>query len=230
MGKTETKTDKVRMKKSAREPYSSLPSQHKQDGATLVAEFERLVKEGLEEGQVHQSNQAQGRNVLGVQGLVLPKCPVDLSELVPYKATNSGERFFRCQNSQCGAICFEDNLMEYSKAVVEKLHGSFKMAAPICLCDMTTPLNVSKSQKNYLRPYFTCGHRNKQDRCNYFQWAYEKISNKNLHISNAAIKQRKEREAEIQAFLEGQKQAVAYQGENVPDYLLEMPQDLGLSL
>ena len=131
MGKTETKTDKVRMKKSARKPYSSLPTQHKQDGATLVAAFERLVKEGLEEGQVHQSNQAQGSNILVVQGLVLPKCPVDLSELVTYKAANSGERFFGCQNSQCGVICFENNLMEYSKAVVEKLHGSFKMAAPI---------------------------------------------------------------------------------------------------
>ena len=104
MGKTDTKTDKVRMKKSVRKPYSSLPFQHKQDGATLVAEFERLVKDGLEEGQVHQSNQAQGSNVLVVQGLVLPKL-----ELVPYKATNSGERC-RCQNSQCGVICFEDNL------------------------------------------------------------------------------------------------------------------------
>ena len=170
MGKTETKTNKVRMKKSVRKPYSSLPSQHKQDGATLIADFERFVKEGLEEGQVHQSNQAEGSNVLVVQGLVLPKCPVDLSELVPYKAMKSGERFLRCagQNSQCGVICFKNNLMEYGKAVVEKLHGSFKMAAPIFLCDMTTLLNVSKSQKNYLRPYFTCGQRNEQDRCNYF--------------------------------------------------------------
>ena len=58
MGKTETKTDKVRMKKSLRKPYLSLPSQHKQDGATLVAEFERLAKEGLEDGQVHQCKQA----------------------------------------------------------------------------------------------------------------------------------------------------------------------------
>ena len=48
MGKTETKTDKVRMKKSVRKPYSSLPSQHKQDGATLIADLERLVKEALE--------------------------------------------------------------------------------------------------------------------------------------------------------------------------------------
>ncbi|KAL9953687.1 hypothetical protein ACROYT_G041140 [Oculina patagonica] len=209
MGKTKTKTDKVRMKKSVRKPYSSLPSQQKQDGTTLVAEFERLVKEGLDEGQVNQSNQAQGSNVLVLQGLVMPKCPVDHSELVPYKATNSGERFFRCQKSQCGVICFENNLMDYSKAVAEKLHGSFKMAAPICLLDMTTLLNVSKSQKNYLLPYFTCGQRNKQDRCSYFQWADEKISNKNLQISNEAIKQRNEREAEIQAFLERQKQAVA---------------------
>ena len=185
------------MKESVRKPYSSLPSQHKQDGATLVAEFERLVKEGLEEGQVHQSNQAQDSNVLAVQGLVLPKCPVDLSELVPYKPRTQGNAFFRCQNSQCGVICFENNLMEYSKAVAEKLHGSFKMAAPTCLCDMTTLLNVSKSQKNSLRPYFTCGQRNKQDRCNHFQRADEKFSNKNLQISNAAIKQRKEREAGI---------------------------------
>ena len=71
MGKTETKTDKVRMKKSVRKPYSSLPSQHKQDSATLFAEYERLVKEGLKEGQVHQSDQARGSNVLVVPGLVL---------------------------------------------------------------------------------------------------------------------------------------------------------------
>ena len=77
--------------------------------------------------------------------------PIHQSKLASYASTKTGERFFRCQKCHCGVIFFENNLMDYRRAVAEKLHGSFKMAAPICLCGITTLLSVSNSQNNYLR-------------------------------------------------------------------------------
>lgn len=223
-----SKIEKVKRKKPSVKPYVRLPCQNSQQKDIAVADLERLVKENFGKAPPNQLRDNTHATAV-VQGTVLPKCPIHLSDLTPFTATNSGERFFRCPSSQCGVICFENNLMDYSQAVAGRLHISFKTAAPVCQCGNTTLLNVSKSQKNFMRPYFTCGQRDKQDRCKYFQWADQKITNKNLQISNAVVKSRMEREAEIQNFLKEQQQAVAPQ-EEIPQGLLEMVQEMDIAL
>ena len=125
---------------------------------------------------------------------VLPKCPIDKSELTPYKTQKTGERFFMCGRAGCGVICFEKDLVDYCGAVLEKLHDTFKWHAPVCGCGMFTLLNVSKSDKNFMVPYFRCAHRNKDDSCDFSQWGNQPLSKKNLQISSEVSKGRQQRD------------------------------------
>lgn len=197
-----SKAENMYKKKGLEKPCSSLSkkklkSKQEKDGA-LVTELERLITETYSESQNVPNEEPQLP--------VLPKCPNDKSELKPFKTQKTGERFFKCLRVGCGATCFEKDLLGYCEAVLQKLHSSFTWNAPVCGCGMFTLLNVSKSEKNYMIPYFRCAQRNKeQDGCNFYQWGNQRLSNKNLQISNDIMKLRLQREQENHEFLQAQR-------------------------
>ena len=194
MSKAESK------KKESGKPYSSkkkLKSKQDKD-LPFVAELEKLLAETMS-----FNPNAESQNITSelLRLPVLPKCPIDKSELTPFKTKKTGERLFMCGRIGCGVICFEKNLVDYCGAVLEKLYDAYRWHAPVCGCGRFTLLNVSKSDKNFMVPYFSCTHRNKEERCDFFQWGNQPLSNKNLQISSEVSRRRQQRDQENLQFL-----------------------------
>ncbi|KAL9962599.1 hypothetical protein ACROYT_G031716 [Oculina patagonica] len=110
-----------------------LKSKQEKDGS-LVTELERLITETYSESQNVPNEEPQLS--------VLPKCPINKSELKPFKAQKTEEPFFKCLQVGCGVMCFVKDLLGYCEVVLQKLHSSFSRNAPVCGCGMLTLLNV----------------------------------------------------------------------------------------
>lgn len=196
-----SKAEILKKKKDLGKPYSSSSKKKlnsKQDiDSPLVTELERLLTETMNTMSLQPNAEWEKGKNESPQLPVLPKCSIDKSELIPYTAKKTGERFFKCHRAGCGVICCEKNLLDYCGAVLEKLHNAFKWSAPVCGCGDFMLLNVSKSDRNFMVPYYSCAQRNKEDRSKFFHWGNEPLSNKNLQISNEVMKQCEQRVRKI---------------------------------
>lgn len=200
------KAENLNKKKDLGKPYSSLSKKKlkntQEKERPFVLELERLITETMNTESQNVTNEEP-------QLPLFPRCPIDKSELKPYKAQKTGEQFFKCRRVGCGVMCFEKDLLGYCEAVLQKLHSTFTWDAPVCGCGKFTLLSVSKSEKNFMIPYFRCAQRNKEDGCNFFQWGNQRLSNKNLQISNEIMKQQHQREEENREFLQAQKNCLS---------------------
>ena len=62
-------------------------------------------------------------------------CPVCQTDLVCFQARHTGENYIKCQNSQCGLFCHQDQLTTYLKIIDEKLHPDYRKKTLVCDCD-----------------------------------------------------------------------------------------------
>ncbi|KAL9966535.1 hypothetical protein ACROYT_G024623 [Oculina patagonica] len=103
------------------------------------------------------------------------KCGLCLKNLEVINPT-TGIRYIRCEDwKQCPFFCREDSVHEYQQCLRDYVIPNYKVCeggqSLYCRHMDVATLKVSRSQKNPLRPYFTC--RRSKEMCRYFQWGDE---------------------------------------------------------
>lgn len=94
------------------------------------------------------------------------------------RVSKNGWEYYKCSDSRCMLFCAAEDVNEYLKCVQTQLCGQYRYRDDLaeCFCRRFPVLKVSKSEKNYGRPYMTC---NQKEKCNYFQWANSYVRGRN---------------------------------------------------
>ncbi|KAJ7351056.1 hypothetical protein OS493_037009 [Desmophyllum pertusum] len=127
-----------------------------------------------------QEPQREPEQVMAVQEKKydLTICPFHRCKLTTFTAWKSKEVYIKCSVDTCCLFSHMDNVIDYMKAINQKVHESYVNSGCNLKCDCQEPvmLRVSRSEKNPGRPYFGC-----QDTtgCRFFQWGDILLSPKN---------------------------------------------------
>lgn len=91
----------------------------------------------------------------------------------------SGRTFYGCTVETCPVFCSDDKLRDYCDVVEKKLLPIYKIFTPSCQCGRPSALQMSTSERNPRRPYFSC---KSSKRCNVFQWGDAALSDQNFEM------------------------------------------------
>lgn len=108
------------------------------------------------------------------------KCPIHEGNVLRGHCNKkSGRTFYGCTVETCPVFCSDDKLRDYCDVVEKKLLPIYKIFTPSCQCGRPSALQMSTSERNPRRPYFSC---KSSKRCNFFQWGDAALSDQNFEV------------------------------------------------